>query len=161
MQTLLQHTNNYNCLWNSPEQKIRSWPLSCNTSYFYNPVQTLKKVWKNWKTVFSQILSWIMQNFMPARQLIQHWRSLCDVAFYAPISGYVSQSQSAVCMSHNSLLNTFPCLFIFFHRLPPEAIVSNVFTLWSDVWSYGITLWEMFSFGQQPWAELSLNQVQS
>jgi len=59
------------------------------------------------------------------------------------------------------------CLFVFFlfffvmfHRLPPEAIVNNVFTLASDVWSYGITLWEMFSFGQQPWAELNLNQVQ-
>lgn len=64
-------------------------------------------------------------------------------------------------------LNIFLCLFVcvffsfvMFHRLPPEAIVNNVFTLASDVWSYGITLWEMFSFGQQPWAELSLNQVQ-
>lgn len=57
-------------------------------------------------------------------------------------------------MSHNSPLNIF-------HRLPPEAIVKNVFTLKSDVWSYGITLWEMFSFGQQPWAELNFNQVQS
>lgn len=65
-------------------------------------------------------------------------------------------------------LNIFLCLclfvcvffFVMFHRLPPEAIVNNVFTLASDVWSYGITLWEMFSFGQQPWAELNLNQVQ-
>ncbi|XP_078374560.1 uncharacterized protein LOC144658102 isoform X2 [Oculina patagonica] len=43
--------------------------------------------------------------------------------------------------------------------LPPEAIRDNMFTLYSDVWSYGITLWEMFSFGEQPWANLSLTQI--
>lgn len=49
--------------------------------------------------------------------------------------------------------------FFFFFRLPPESIKENQFILPSDVWSYGITLWEMFSFGQTPWAEMSLLQV--
>lgn len=73
------------------------------------------------------------------------------VLYYVTVSWV---NQPVVCMSHNPPLNIF-------HRLPPEAIVKNVFTLKSDVWSYGITLWEMFSFGQQPWAELNFNQVQS
>ena len=55
-------------------------------------------------------------------------------------------------MSHNSPLNIF-------HRLPPEAIVKNVFTLKSDVWSYGVTLWEMYSFGQLPYGEMSGGEV--
>lgn len=55
----------------------------------------------------------------------------------------------------------FPSIFFnfFFFRLPPESIKENRFILSSDVWSYGITLWEMFSFGQTPWAEMSLLQV--
>ena len=77
--------------------------------------------------------------------------STCLIFNYVTVSWV---NQPVVCMSHNSPLNIF-------HRLPPEAIVKNVFTLKSDVWSYGITLWEMFSFGQQPWAELNFNQVQS
>lgn len=43
--------------------------------------------------------------------------------------------------------------------MPPEVIAKRVFTSASDVWSFGITLWEMFSFGQQPWADFSSKQI--
>ncbi|XP_022651046.1 uncharacterized protein LOC111246169 isoform X1 [Varroa destructor] len=37
----------------------------------------------------------------------------------------------------------------------PESLTSRIFSHASDTWMYGVTLWEMFSFGQEPWSGLS------
>ncbi|XP_022905181.1 activated Cdc42 kinase-like isoform X2 [Onthophagus taurus] len=41
----------------------------------------------------------------------------------------------------------------------PECISYLRFTSASDVWAFAVTLWEMFSYGFQPWAALTGQQI--
>lgn len=43
--------------------------------------------------------------------------------------------------------------------MPPESIIYRTYSLESDVWSYGIVLWEIFEYGKQPWYGLSNHEV--
>ncbi|KAE8620724.1 hypothetical protein XENTR_v10010438 [Xenopus tropicalis] len=42
---------------------------------------------------------------------------------------------------------------------PPESLKIGAFSNQSDVWMFGVTLWEMFTYGQEPWMGFSGKQI--
>jgi serine/threonine protein kinase len=50
------------------------------------------------------------------------------------------------------------------HKIPcawyaPESIRHKLFSSKSDVWAFGVTLWECFSLCEQPWPHLSAAEI--
>ena len=53
--------------------------------------------------------------------------------------------------SLNQLTNTESPKFIPVRNMPPETITNDQFTHESDVWSFGVLLWEIYTFGIDPY----------
>lgn len=86
----------------------------------------------------------------------------------------VPKSLGSVKLTTLSLLDAVPvpavaCVHLF-HLLPqggkipirwtaPEAIAFRKFTSASDAWSYGIVMWEVMSFGERPYWDMSNQDV--
>ena len=43
--------------------------------------------------------------------------------------------------------------------MAPEAIIYGKFTIATDVWSFGIVMWEVFTYGQQPYVGMTNEEV--
>lgn len=43
--------------------------------------------------------------------------------------------------------------------MPPEAISNDVFSTASDIWAFGVLMWELFTYGEHPFRTLTNRQV--
>ena len=50
------------------------------------------------------------------------------------------------------------CVYFFF-SCAPEVARRHQYSTAGDVWSYGVLLWEMFSFGDSSWENLTDTEV--
>lgn len=49
--------------------------------------------------------------------------------------------------------------FVSCCRCAPESLKTRTFSHATDTWMFGVTLWEMFTHGQEPWLGLNGSQV--
>lgn len=75
-----------------------------------------------------------------------------------------NQADSISLLKGLALINGIKCLFPQGGKIPirwtaPEAIAYRKFTSASDVWSYGIVMWEVMSYGERPYWDMSNQDV--
>lgn len=118
------------------------------------------------------------------RKILSCWLILCAVLIAYPVVPDVPQKNILLLLwnltyirilkrlfSHTSaLVSSLVCAFIHIclckqgGKIPirwtaPEAISYRKFSSASDAWSYGIVMWEVMSFGERPYWDMSNQDV--
>ena len=74
--------------------------------------------------------------------------------YFFSILAYGKKMYIAILKSLSILTGMLPVRW-----MAPESLADGLFTPMSDVWSYGVLLYEMITFGSFPFQGLSNNQV--
>ncbi|KAB0355824.1 hypothetical protein FD755_021765 [Muntiacus reevesi] len=104
---------------------------------------------------------------LAARNILVNSNLVCKVSDFG-LSRVIEDDPEAVyttTVRKSLLLHLFIFLPIFLPRkqalwwTAPEAIQYRKFTSASDVWSYGIVMWEVMSYGERPYWDMSNQDV--
>lgn len=89
--------------------------------------------------------------FVSSLSLANQFRLLMLTAQYVPLTRYNLSQQSPVV---SLLIGKLPVRW-----MAPESLDRGVFTYKTDIWSYGIMLYELITFGSIPYQMLSDSDV--
>ena len=81
---------------------------------------------------------------------------LVDHALTVKIADF-GMSRETNAMDYYRIGSTKACLPV--RWMPPEALLYGKFTVKSDVWSFGVLVWEVYTYGHQPFSGLSNHEV--
>ena len=73
----------------------------------------------------------------------------------------VASFNKALCLEHDETHRTCPNQPVVIRWQPPEVLGNKTFSIKSDVWSFGVLLFEIFSFSSNPYPDKSKEQVKS
>ena len=73
----------------------------------------------------------------------------------------VASFNKAFCLEHDETHRTCQNQPVAIRWQPPEVLGNKTFSIKSDVWSFGVLLFEVFSFSSNPYPDMSKEQVRS
>ena len=95
----------------------------------------------------------VVHRDLAARNVLLDAMGICKVADFGMSTSLVRQDK------------TYAAEYIKIHAemalrwAAPEALANDRFSVASDVWAYGVTVWEIFSAGVDPYSECGLAEV--
>ena len=73
----------------------------------------------------------------------------------------IASFNKALCLEHDETQRTCPNQPVAIRWQPPEVLHNKTFSIKSDVWSFGVFLFEVFSFSSNPYPDMNKEQVRS
>ncbi|KAL5288844.1 ERBB2.2 family protein [Megaselia abdita] len=130
-------------------------PLGCLLDYVRNNKKKIgSKALLNWSTQIAKGMSYLEERGIVHRDLAAR-----NVLVQNPSCVKITDFGLAKLLNHDSNEYIAPGGKMPIKWLAIECIRQRVFTSKSDVWAFGVTIWEILTFGQKPYENIAAKEL--